>query len=154
MRSREDADRRKRPCETSECAKAPTPNPLSETQTNLFKSHIFQQKIPSSRTQQVGVLQRPLHSPPQQSRDAAEPKGPRASTSFRQHIFSLHSLPLLSLCQHTAPMDLRARTAWIAGAGFLLAHRKMRWRPGDTCLSNVSCELCPRASALSIFLGA
>ena len=93
----------------------------------------------------------------QQSRDAAAPKGPRASSGFRQHFFSLHSLPFPlppHSRQHTAPVKLRAQTAWVEGAGFLLARRKMRWRPGDTYLSNASCELCPRTSALSIFLGA
>ena len=44
-------------------------------------------------------------------------------------------------------------TNWLCTVG---CWRKLpgRWRPGDTCLSDASCELCPRVSALSIFLGA
>jgi hypothetical protein len=119
--------------------------------------------LPTS-SQSLNVLTLPTSSrslnvltPPQQPRDAAAPKGPRASSGFRQHFFSLHSLPFPlppHSRQHTAPVKLRAQTAWVEGAGFLLARRKMRWRPGDTYLSNASCELCPRTSALSIFLGA
>ena len=93
-------------------------------------------------------------TPPQQPRDAAAPKGPRASSSFRHLLSPTTTFPSSLTPANTAPVKLRAQTAWVEGAGFLLARRKMRWRPGDTCLSNASCELCPRASALSIFLGA
>ena len=117
--------------------------------------------LPTS-SQSLNVLTLPTSSrspnvltPPQQPRDAAAPKGPRASSSFRHPPLSHHNLPFIPHSrQHPAPVRLRARTAWVEGAGFLLARWKMRWRPGDTCLSNASCELCPRASALSIFLGA
>ena len=94
-------------------------------------------------------------TPPQQPRDAAAPKGPPRIVQLPPPPLSHHNLPFIPHSrQHTAPVKLRAQTAWVEGAGFLLARRKMRWRPGDTCLSNASCELCPRASALSIFLGA
>ncbi len=89
-----------------------------------------------------------------QPRDAAAPKGPAHRPASAPPL-SHHNLPFIPHSrQHTAPVRLRARTAWVEGAGFLLARWKMRWRPGDTCLSNASCGLCPRASALSIFLGA
>ena len=42
-------------------------------------------------------------------------------------------------CQYTAAGRLRARTAPIPGAGFLLARRRMRWIAADTCLSAASC---------------
>ena len=40
-----------------------------------------------------------------------------------------------------------ARTAWVKGAGFLLACRRVRWRTCATCLSEASCGTCPPSLA-------
>ena len=67
------------------------------------------------------------------------PKGPAHRPASATPL-SHHNLPFIPHSrQHPAPVRLRARTAWMEGAGFLLARRKMRWRKGDTCLSEASC---------------
>ena len=49
--------------------------------------------------------------------------------------------------QYTAQGRPGARTAWVKGAGFLLARRRMRWRTCATCLSEASCGTCPPSLA-------
>ena len=49
---------------------------------------------------------------------------------------------LSSVRQCTAQGGPGARTAWVKGAGFLLARRRMRWRTCATCLSEASCGTC------------
>ena len=44
-----------------------------------------------------------------------------------------------SSIQPPAQACLRTRMPDCGGSGFLLARRKMRWRKGDTCLSEASC---------------
>ena len=44
-----------------------------------------------------------------------------------------------SSIQLPAQACLRTRMPDCGGSGFLLARRKMRWRKGDTCLSEASC---------------
>ena len=82
------------------------------------------------------------------------PKGPAhrpaSATSSLPPQPSLHpSLPPTHSAGETPGTDRLGGGSWLP-----LGSQEMRWRPGDTCLSNASCELCPRASALSIFLGA
>ena len=87
-----------------------------------------------------------------QPRDAAAPKGPRASSNFR-HPSLHHNLPFIPHSrQHPAPVRLRARTAWMEG-WLPLGSLENALGPGDTCLSNASCELCPWASPLAFFWG-
>ena len=73
-------------------------------------SNIMRVQVPSSarRLKSKGLS---LFRLSQQSRDAAAPKGPRASSSFRQHLLSLRNLPFPSSRSrnYTAPTGLRAR---------------------------------------------
>ena len=111
-----------------------------------------------SKTQ--SQLPRPLHNltmhqQPSTATSTSRCRGPKRAlriVQLRQLYFSHHNLPFIPYSRQHSAGETPARTAWVEGS-LLLAPRKMRWRPGDTCLSNASCELCPGPPALSIFSG-